>query len=190
MKNLVKKIEKFILKNWLKIRKRREQNRTLVSVEYGSYCAVAKIKRRNDNIGYRIIPTPQVGDYDIILTLDQLRPVRRYYFPIHRGQNNKKKLNSQTHRFGVFTAIGSHTIPRCLWDVNLCGDRIPSSAFIQTSSQKAIASVAFHALKISHSKKSSWRSQIEKTNWIKLLEKEIRKELNDESHNLQQTKIN
>ena len=55
---------------------------------------------------------------------------------------------------------------------------------------RAIASVAFHALKISHSKKSSWLSQIEKTNWIKLLEKEIRKELNDESHNLQQTKIN
>ena len=190
MKNLVKKIEKFILKNWLRIRKRKEQNRTLVSVEYGFYCAVAKIKRRNDNIGYRIIPTPQVGDYDIILTLDQLRPVRRYYFPIHRGQNNKKKLNSQTHRFGVFTAIGSHTIPRCLWDVDLCDDRIPSSGFVQDASQKAIASVAFHALKISHSKKSSWRSQIEKTNWIELLEKEIRKELNDESHNLQQTKIN
>jgi hypothetical protein len=96
----------------------------------------------------------------------------------YRSQN-KKKLNY----FGIFIVVGTHTIPQHFWDVDLCGDRIPSSAFIRNTSQKAIASVAFHT------KKFSWRSQIEQANWIRLLEKEIRWELADDSHDLNEGKL-
>ena len=99
----------------------------------------------------------------------------------YRSQN-KKKLNY----FGIFIVVGTHTIPQHFWDVDLCGDRIPSSAFIRNTSQKAIASVAFHALKL---RNSVGDRKIEQANWIRLLEKEIRWELADDSHDLNEGKL-
>ena len=194
MKNWIKKNEKLITKAWLKIRgKSKRQNRTLVSVEYGFHCAVAKIDRKNGD-GYRIIPHPRVGDYDLIIALDSLstlgRNVPRSNFSTGRSKNNFRKSGNQTHRFGVFrSGINGAITPMRLWDVDLCGDRIPQSGFVKDASKRAIASVAFHALKVSNSKKQPWRSQIEKTSWISLLEKEIRWELADSSHDLQAEKI-
>lgn len=166
------------------------------SVKYGFWCAIATIDRTT-GFAYRIIPLPECGSYQWIITLDELGNLGGANLPTTRNLSRKYQINNQisktqTHRFGVFTSgADGRVIPRAVWDVDLVNGR--RGEFPKRAAKRAITEVAYTALRISHRPKKtycmSWQGQIERMNWLGLLEEKIRWELGDSTHSLKEKSV-
>ncbi|PHJ64946.1 hypothetical protein VF04_03930 [Nostoc linckia z7] len=158
----------------------------------GAHCAVLRIQRNTKGgmSTYRI--TSRYGGCDYLITLDDLSELKAELLGEFNGITIKILGDSSplTHRFSVWRIfINGSSSAIGIWDVDLQG--ITSNLNLRhLAPVRAVAGVALKPLSLIHSKKNSelsWHNQMERIDWIALLERRIRGELNNPSHNIKAT---
>jgi hypothetical protein len=185
------------LQRWIarlfKGKKKRRTTPKIIKRRDGKYCAVLRIERNTPGgvATYRI--TSIHGSYDYLITLDYLPELLAEMAGEFQGTPFRLRSHSHsynaslTHRFAVWRVFpnGSST-PIGIWDCDLEGFT-QNFSLRQLAPRQAVAEVASLALLVIHSKKTpllSWQSQMECVNWLFFLEKRIREELSNPTHNL------
>jgi hypothetical protein len=173
--------------------KKRRTSAKIIRRWYGKYCAVLRIERKTPGglSTYRI--TSIYGECDYLITLDYLPDLQAemagefngtsFRLRSHDNQHN----SALTHRFAVWRVFPNGTSnPVGVWDCDLEGFT-QNFALRQLAPRRAVAEVASLARFIIHSSEDphlSWQSQMECINWLFFLEKRIREELSNPTHNL------
>lgn len=158
----------------------------------GKHCAVLRIERTTPGglSTYRI--TSRYGDCDYLVTLDYLPDLYGELLGKFEGIPIKIAADTYplTHRFAVWRVLpnGESSVIG-VWDIDLEG--ITNSFNLrQLAPRRAVAGVALNPLSLIHSSRNielSWHNQMERLDWLGLLEKRIRGELQNPVHNLKAT---
>ncbi|HYX18327.1 MAG TPA: hypothetical protein VE944_28970 [Nostoc sp.] len=161
---------------------------------YGTDCAVLRIERDTpgERATYRIISTH--GQCDYLITLDYLRELHTELAgtfqgtPIRIPTLDYQRNSVLTHRFAVWRVWRNGTSdPLGIWDVNLEGSANNSFALSELAPRRAVKMVALSALvlgNVSQIPFLHWEAQMERIDWLDLLEERIKKELSNPHHNL------
>jgi hypothetical protein len=152
---------------------------------YGKNCATTWLER--DTPGslatYRI--TPRKGDCEYLITLDWLPDIRKLDRTLQHRRPFFYKSDVLLYRFGVFQVFpqGSSK-PIGIWDVDLHSGGITYS-LQALAPKRAVAALALHLLAIPHNPPHTiWSEQMERMNWLGLLEIKARAELKNPRHAL------
>ncbi|MBN3875190.1 hypothetical protein [Nostoc sp. JL23] len=185
------------LQRWIKQlfrgKKKRHSSPKILKQWYGKDCAILRIERDTpgERATYRIVSTH--GQCDYLITLDYLREFHTELVgtfqgtPIRIPTMEYQRNSVLTHRFAVWRVWrNGASDPLGVWDVDLEGST-QNFSLRQLAPRRAIADVAKIPLLIIHSNKTlllNWQSQMECVNWLFFLEKRIREELSNPTHNL------
>jgi hypothetical protein len=181
------------IKQLFKPKKKRRTTPKIIKRWYGEYCAVLRIERTTPGglSTYRI--TSIHGECDYLITLDYLPDLLaemagEFNGTAFRLRSHDHLYNaSLTHRFAVWRVFpNGSSNPIGVWDVDLEGFT-QNFNLRQLAPRQAVAEVASLARLIIHSSEDphlSWQAQMECVNWLFFLEKRIREELSNPTHNL------
>jgi hypothetical protein len=133
---------------------------------------------RGEVITLRIV---SFSSWDYLFTCDKLQELQAELVGTFDGEDiflKESTCRLQTHRFGVFaiTSLGIRTIG--VWDISL---EVPNRS--KKSAARAVAALAFHAMRIKASSQASWDAQFLAINWMQLLQEKAQNELG-QYHNL------
>jgi len=192
----LEQLQRWIVK-LLSPRKKHRPRPKIIKRWYGKNCAVLRIERntRGGISTYRI--TSLYGSCDYLLTLDYLpdllaEMVGEYEGTPFRLGSSDYPSKPATHRFAIWRVFpNGDSAAIGIYDVDLEGLG-GSFNLQQIAPRRAIAGVALRSLQIIHSTKTpsmSWHSQMERMDWLGLLETRIRGELQNPYHNLRVTII-
>jgi hypothetical protein len=170
-------------------KKKRRAYPKIIKRWYGQHCAVLRIERSTPGgiATYRI--TSPYGSCDYLITLDYLPELYAEILGKFQGTAIKipKDSSPHTHRFAVWRVFpNGSSNPVGVWDVDLEGFAQNLNRR-QLASRYAVAGVALKPLGMIYSRKNpsfSWQSQMERMDWLALLEERIRGELSNPQHNL------
>ncbi|MCC5636292.1 hypothetical protein LC593_10570 [Nostoc sp. CHAB 5844] len=176
--------------------KKKHQSPTILKRWYGKNCAVLRLERKTQGAQatYRIT---SIYGCDYLITLDYLPDLHSEVLGEYGGEiiklgSSDYPNHPASHRFAVFcVARNGVSVPVGIWDVDLQG-YAKSYALSELAPQRATAGVALRCLQLANSSKSpamTWLSQMERMNWLGLLEERIRGELSNPSHNLMAREI-
>ncbi|MBD2441585.1 hypothetical protein [Nostoc sp. FACHB-110] len=183
------------LRRWIKRLFRQPQKRSsyprIIKRWDRNNTAVLRIERNTPGevATYRI--TSLYGSYDFLLTLDYLPELHAELVGEFDGTTIRlgrfdHPSNPATHRFAVWCVWhNGYSRPIGIWDCDLQG--YARSALREIAPKRAVFGVALRALQVIHSTKTpamSWQSQMERMDWLGLLEERIRGELSSPNHNL------
>jgi hypothetical protein len=144
---------------------------------------------------YRI--TSIHGSCDYLITLDYLpdlygEVVGEYQGTIIRLGSLDYPSHPATHRFAIFCLRhDGSSIPIAIWDVDLQG-YTKSYSLREIAPSRAVAGVALCCLQIINSNKTpamTWEAQMQRMDWLGLLQEKIRGELSNANHNLMSREI-
>jgi hypothetical protein len=180
------------IKKLFRPKRKRRAHPQILKRWHGKHCAVLRLERTTPGgiATYRI--TSLHGGCDYLITLDYLPDLLAEMVGEYNGTTIKLRhldnpRSPATHRFAVF-CLGrdgsSHPIG--IWDCDLQGFT-PNYSLRELAPRRAVAGVALRSLSIIHSTKTpslTWESQMDRMDWLGLLEERIRGELSNSSHNL------
>lgn len=187
------------LQQWIKelFRPKKKKRRTypkILKQWYGKDCAVLRIERDTpgERATYRIVSTH--GQCDYLITLDYLREFHTELAgtfdgtPIRIPTVDYQRNSVLTHRFAIWRVWrNGASDPLGIWDVDLEGNSQRGANFTELASRSAVKMVALSALVLGHVPQIPflhWEAQMERIDWLSLLEERIRKELSNDNHNL------
>ncbi|MEH1808422.1 hypothetical protein [Nostoc sp.] len=188
----LKKLQRWI-KQLFRGKKKRRTTPKIIKSWYGKHCAVLRIERTTPGglSTYRI--TSIYGECDYLITLDYLPDLLAELAGEFQGTSFRLRSHSHsynaslTHRFAVWRIWrNGGSAPIGAWDCDLEGFT-QNFSLRQLAPRRAVAEVASLALLVIHSDETpllSWQSQMECINWLFFLEKRIREELSNPTHNL------
>jgi len=166
---------------------------TIIKRWYGANCAVLRLERNTQGAvaTYRIIPKQSSPDY--LLTLDYLPELQAEMVGEFGGTAFRLRPlpyphnAALTHRFAVWE-IYPNSSNRAIgvWDVDLQG-ATGNWSLRELAPKRAILGVALRPLQITNSSKTpdmTWLSQVDRLNWLGLLEEKIRQELSNPRHSI------
>lgn len=187
------RLQRWIGKLFQPKRKRRTAPRILKRW-YGQHCAILRLERsiRGGISTYRIVPLQ--GGVDYLITLDYLPDLHGEVLGEFQGTIIELPADSSphTHRFAVWQVfLNGASNPIGVWDVDLEGFT-QNFALRELAPRRAVAGVALKPLSLLVSKKNlalSWQNQMERFDWLGLLEDRIRGELSNPNHNLKSCAI-
>lgn len=181
------------IQRWLKKlfrRKTKALRPQILKRVQGENCAVLRIERDTPSAidTHRIVSIHL--DYDILLTLDILSSINEDILGNFHGTSFRlrssvgSRSSALTHRYAIFKILrNSRTIPVNIWDVDLQGSTGGILAAIAPT--RAIAGVALLPILIPHNPPvQTWRSQVERIDWLGALKLRIREELGNPRHQL------
>ncbi|WP_445634508.1 hypothetical protein [Nostoc sp. DSM 114161] len=189
----LKRLQQWI-KQLFKPKKKRRAYPKILKRWNGKDCAVLRIERDTpgERATYRI--TSIHGQCDYLITLDYLREFHTELVgtfqgtPIRIPTLEYQRNSILTHRFAVWRLWRNGTSdPLGIWDVDLEGNNQRGANFTELASRSAVKMVALSALLLVHVPRIPllhWESQIERIDWLALLQERIRKELSNDNHNL------
>lgn len=174
-------------------KKKRRIYPKIIKQWYGKDCAVLRIERDTpgERATYRI--TSIHGQCDYLVTLDYLREFHTELVGVFQGTPIRiptmeyQRNSVLTHRFAVWRLWRNGTSdPLGIWDVDLEGNAQRGANFAELASRNAVKMVALSPLVLEHVQIPflHWEAQMERIDWLVLLEERIRKELSNENHNL------
>lgn len=185
----LEQLQRWILR-FLRPKRKRRASPTILKRWYGKHCAVLRLERTTPGAiaSYRVT---SLHGIDYLITLDYLPDLHGEV--VGQFEGIAIKLGSlsypnhpATHRFAVF-GLGSNGSSHAIgvWDCDLQG--FAPYSLRELAPRRAVAGVALRCLKISNSDKTpalSWESQMQRMDWLGLLEEKIRGELSNPNHSL------
>jgi hypothetical protein len=193
VQNWLSRLQQWIKKLFKPKKKRRTYPKIIKRWE-GTDCNVLRIERDTpgERATYRIVSIH--GQCDYLITLDYLREFHTELVgtfqgtPIRIPTMEYQRNSVLTHRFAIWRLWrNGSSDPLGIWDVDLEGNSPRGANFAELASRSAVAEVARLPLLIIHSQKTPllyWQAQMECVNWLFFLEKRIREELSNPTHNL------
>ncbi|QKQ75663.1 hypothetical protein [Nostoc sp. TCL240-02] len=160
----------------------------------GTDCSVLRIERdtSGEKATYRIVSVH--GQCDYLITLDYLRELHTELVgtfqgtPIRISTMEYQRNSVLTHRFAVWRVWRNGVSdPLGIWDVDLEGNSQRGANFAELASRNAVKMVALSALVLGHVPQIPflhWEAQMERIDWLALLEEKIREQLSNDLHNL------
>lgn len=182
------------IKQLFKPKKKRRTYPKILKQWYGTDCSVLRIERDTpgERATYRIVSIH--GQCDYLITLDYLREFHTELVGTFQGTAIRiptmeyQRNSLLTHRFAVWRVWrNGASDPLGIWDVDLEGNSQRGANFAELASRSAVKMVALSALALGHVPQIPflhWETQMERIDWLALLEKNIREQLSNPHHNL------
>ena len=187
------------LQQWITglFRPKKKKRRTYPKILHrweGTDCNVLRIERDTpgERATYRIVSIH--GQCDYLITLDYLREMHTELVGYFEGTAIRvptldyQRNSVLTHRFAVWRLWRNGTSnPLGIWDVDLEGIANNSFALQELAPRRAVKMVALSVLVPGHVPQIPllhWEAQIERIDWLSLLEKNIREQLSNSHHKL------